>query len=93
MADRRFTVRGKAHAVVLFRLVDAVSVPRPAALVGRQAKLPDALTSLGSVMDWATKLRRLVQDYERYARTLAGLHIVAFACLMIKQAAGLAAGS
>lgn len=42
---------------------------------------------------WATRCRRLVKDYERYASTLAGLHIAAFACLMLKQAALLAAGS
>ncbi|MDB5369158.1 MAG: transposase, partial [Roseomonas sp.] len=36
--------------------------------------------------------RRLVKDYERYASTLADLHLVAFACLMLKQAARLAAG-
>jgi transposase len=42
---------------------------------------------------WATRCRRLVKDYERYASTLAGFHVVAFACLMLKQAALLAAGS
>ncbi|GBH33197.1 MULTISPECIES: IS5 family transposase [Alphaproteobacteria] len=42
---------------------------------------------------WATKFRRLVRDYERYAQTLAGLHVVAFACLMIRQVAALAEGS
>ena len=42
---------------------------------------------------WATRCRRLVKDYERYASTLAGLHIVAFACFMLKQPAILAAGS
>ena len=42
---------------------------------------------------WATRCRRLVKDYERYASTLAGLHIAAFACLMLKQTALLAAGS
>jgi transposase len=41
---------------------------------------------------WATRFRRLVKDYERYASTLADLHLVAFACLMLKQAARLAAG-
>ena len=41
---------------------------------------------------WATRFRRLVKDYERYAETLAGLHLVAFACLMIKQASSLATG-
>ncbi|MFZ2981148.1 MAG: transposase, partial [Sphingobium sp.] len=42
---------------------------------------------------WATRFRRLVKDYERYAQTLAGLHVVAFACLMMKQAAAIATGS
>ena len=43
---------------------------------------------------WATRVRRLVKDYERYAETLAGLHLVAFATLMTtKQAAILAASS
>jgi transposase len=41
---------------------------------------------------WATRCRRLVKDYERYAATLAGLHVVAFACFMMKQAAQLTAG-
>ncbi|MFC7611172.1 hypothetical protein [Teichococcus aestuarii] len=31
-------------------------------------------------------------DYERYATTLADLHLVAFACIILKQAAQLAAG-
>jgi len=42
---------------------------------------------------WATRFRRLVKDYERYASTLAGLHLVAFVCLMLKRAALLATGS
>ena len=42
---------------------------------------------------WATRCRRLVKDYERYAATLAGLHVVAFACFMMKQAASLMAGA
>lgn len=41
---------------------------------------------------WATRFRRLVKDYERYASTLADLHLVAFACLMLKQAALLQPG-
>jgi transposase len=36
---------------------------------------------------WATRCRRLVKDYERYAQTLAGFHVVAFVCLMLKRAA------
>ena len=41
---------------------------------------------------WATRFRRLVKDYEGYASTLAGLHLVAFVCLMLRKAALLAAG-
>jgi len=36
--------------------------------------------------------QRLVKDYERHASILADLHLIAFACLMLKQAAVLAAG-
>ena len=42
---------------------------------------------------WATRFRRLVKDYERLPETLAGLHVVAFACLMVKQLTTLAASS
>jgi transposase len=42
---------------------------------------------------WTTRFRRLAKDYERCAETLAGLHVVAFVCLMLKNAAILAAGS
>jgi transposase len=42
---------------------------------------------------WATRFRRLVKDYERYASTLADLHLVAFVCLMLKQAALLVSGT
>jgi transposase len=38
---------------------------------------------------WATRCRRLVKDYERYAATLAGFHIIAFVGYMLKQAADL----
>lgn len=38
---------------------------------------------------WATRFRRLVKDYERYASTLAGLHVVAFVCVMLARAAAL----
>jgi transposase len=42
---------------------------------------------------WATSYRRLVKDYERYAQTLAGLHLVAFAIIMAKQTVALITGS
>jgi transposase len=41
---------------------------------------------------WATRFRRLARDYERLPQTLAGLHFVAFACLM-HQAITMFAGS
>jgi hypothetical protein len=38
--------------------------------------------------------RRLVKDYERLPETVAGLHLVAFACIFLQQAVGiLSAGS
>lgn len=40
---------------------------------------------------WATRFRRLVRDYEQYASNLADLHLVAFTCIMLKNAAQLAA--
>ena len=35
---------------------------------------------------WASRFRRLARDYERLPQTLATLHFVAFACLMLVQA-------
>ena len=36
---------------------------------------------------WAARFRRLARDYERLPETLAGLHFVAFAILMLAKAA------
>jgi transposase len=41
----------------------------------------------------ATRCRRLVKDYERYATTLAGFHVVAFVGYMLKQAVNLMQGA
>lgn len=41
----------------------------------------------------ATRCRRLVKDYERYASTLASLHAIAFACFMPRNAAMLTQGA
>ena len=35
---------------------------------------------------WAARFRRLARDYERLPQTLAGLHLVAFATLMLSKA-------
>jgi transposase len=37
---------------------------------------------------WAARFRRLARDYEQLAETLAGLHFVAFAILMLKHIVG-----
>ena len=34
---------------------------------------------------WSSRFRRLVRDYERLPATLAGLHLIVFACLMLHQ--------
>jgi transposase len=36
---------------------------------------------------WAARFRRLARDYERLAQTLAGLHYLAFAILMLANLA------
>jgi hypothetical protein len=61
---------------------------------GGQARRRAAAAAPGAraAFAWATRFRRLVKDSERYANTLTDLHRVAFACLMLKQAALLAAG-
>ena len=41
---------------------------------------------------WMARFRRLARDYERLATTLAGLHFVAFVCLLLHQAAPLLTG-
>lgn len=42
---------------------------------------------------WASRFRRLVRDFERLPETVAGLHFVAFACLMLHRVLTLAAQS
>lgn len=42
---------------------------------------------------WVTRCRRLVKDYERYATTLAGFHVVAFVGYMFKHTAELIKGA
>ena len=40
---------------------------------------------------WAARFRRLAKDYERLPETVAGLHFVAFACLMLHRLVTVAA--
>ncbi len=42
---------------------------------------------------WLTRFRRLVRDYERLPQTVAGLHFIAFACLMLQKIVPLILGS
>jgi transposase len=42
---------------------------------------------------WATRFRRLARDYERLTETLAGLHYLVFAILMLQRFVGLMAHS
>jgi transposase len=65
-------------------------------------KLPEAkkgfvLLPRGWVVErsfaWTARFRRLARDYERLAQTLVGLHLVAFAILMLKRFAALNAQS
>ncbi len=42
---------------------------------------------------WAARFRRLAKDYERLPETVAGLHFVAFACLMLQRLITVAAQS
>lgn len=42
---------------------------------------------------WASRFRRLVKDYERLPETLAGLHVLVFASLMLAQWIAKASGS
>ena len=35
---------------------------------------------------WLNRFRRLTRDYERLASTLEGMHLLAFACIMMQRA-------
>lgn len=38
---------------------------------------------------WVRRFRRLAKDYERLSETVAGLHVLAFVCLMLPKAVAL----
>ena len=59
--------------------------PAPLAETPQTGKIVQAVVERS--FGWATRFRRLVRDYERLPETVRGLHFVAFACLMLKQAA------
>jgi transposase len=37
---------------------------------------------------WMTRFRRLAKDYERLPQTVAGLHLIAFVCIMLRNLLG-----
>ena len=102
-------VQDAAGQTVTLAYVDAGSTgDTPAAEAAAQGialavvKLPDArrgfvLLPRRWVVErsfaWASRFRRLVRDYERLPETVAGLHVVAFACLMLNRLVTLAAQS
>jgi hypothetical protein len=47
----------------------------------------------GKVFCVGYRCRRLIKDYERYATTLAGFHVVAFVGYVLKQAVILMQGA
>jgi transposase len=42
---------------------------------------------------WSARFRRLTRDYERLTQTVAGLHFVAFVCLILGKAVLALSGS
>jgi hypothetical protein len=55
----------------------------------RQAEFVICDCAIERSFAWATRCRRLVKDYERYATTLASFHVIAFVRYMLKHAAEL----
>jgi hypothetical protein len=47
----------------------------------------------GPIVHMSNALPPLVEDYERYAETLAGFHVIAFIGYMLKDAADLMNGA
>jgi transposase len=96
-----------AHVEVAF-VDQAYTGPNPEAaaaehgIVLEVVRLPEAKRGFGLLprrwvversFAWASRFRRLARDYERLPETLAGLHFVAFACLMAHRLLNLAAQS
>ena len=71
----------KAHGIAL-EVVKLPSAKRGFVLLPRRWVVERSFA-------WPTRFRRLVKDYERCASILADLHLVAFACIMLKQIAQL----
>jgi transposase len=97
-------VRKATHKSVKLALVDqGYTGEQPAADARRHGielsvvKLPEAKRGfvllprrwvVERTFAWAARFRRLARDYERLPTTLAGLHLVVFACLMLRNLQG-----
>ncbi len=70
-------------------LLQKCNLPGIILVSGRRTKKGFVLLPRRWVVDrsfgWAACFRRLVRDYERLPETLAGLHFLAFAILMLKR--------
>ena len=54
---------------------------------GSIAALPPRRWVVERSFAWAARFRCLAKDYERLPETVAGLHLLVFACLMIRHVA------
>ena len=80
--DQGYTGEDPAEAAAE-RGIDLVVVSLPAAKQGF-VLLPRRWVVERSFA-WATRFRRLAKDYERLPETVAGLHFLAFTCLMLHK--------
>ena len=71
-----------AHGIAL-RVVELPEAKRGFVLLARRRVVERSFA-------WMARCRRLARDYERLPEMLAGLHVVAFAILMLKRAGDLA---
>jgi hypothetical protein len=75
----------------LLRLGEA-RTPSPSAVVVDSRTLQSTPESGARAGAGCGRFRRLAKDYERLPATVAGLHFVAFACLMLHRAVALFVG-
>ena len=75
------------------KIVRIRQLPATLKTITKSAKRPTRLWVVERSVAWATRFCRLARDYERLPEIVAGLHFVAFACLMLSRAAVLAVGA
>jgi len=94
-ADQGYTGEDPAEAAaargIRLKIVKHSEAKRGFVLLPRHWVVERNFALTLSLPKGATRFRRLVRDYERLPETVAGLHFVAFDCLMLHQAAPLLA--